>query len=124
MRRPALSLVAMPGRRRKTLELAKEMEDRGFGGIFGPSFGDVISLCLSIGHVTEAGPEDPTEAAVLHLLGELERLDPTTRHGDERHGRHSIHPRTLFRRCSAVLGTGTDQTWSVPVPRTIRTGAS
>jgi alkanesulfonate monooxygenase SsuD/methylene tetrahydromethanopterin reductase-like flavin-dependent oxidoreductase (luciferase family) len=56
MRMPALSLVAMPGRRLKTLELAKEMEDRGFGGIFGPSFGDVISLCLSIGHVTERIP--------------------------------------------------------------------
>jgi alkanesulfonate monooxygenase SsuD/methylene tetrahydromethanopterin reductase-like flavin-dependent oxidoreductase (luciferase family) len=46
----------MPGRRVKTLELAKEMEDRGFQGIFGPSFGDVISLCLSIGHVTERIP--------------------------------------------------------------------
>lgn len=53
---PALSLVAMPGRRVKTLELAKEMEDRGFAGIFGPSFGDVISLCLSIGHVTDRIP--------------------------------------------------------------------
>src|SRR3954452_10994154 len=56
MRMPALSLVAMPGRRVKTLELAKEMEDRGFEGIFGPSFGAVISLCLSIGHVTERIP--------------------------------------------------------------------
>ena len=56
MRMPAVSLVAMPGRRVKTLELAKEMEDRGFAGIFGPSFGDVISLCLSIGHVTERIP--------------------------------------------------------------------
>src|SRR3954464_2340921 len=56
MRMPAVSLVAMPGRRLKTLELAKEMEDRGFEGIFGPSFGDVISLCLSIGHVTERIP--------------------------------------------------------------------
>jgi len=53
---PALSLVAMPGRRQKTIELAKEMEDRGFQGIFGPSFGDVLSLCLSIGHVTERIP--------------------------------------------------------------------
>ena len=55
-RLPALSLVAMPGRRVRTLELAKEMEDRGFQGIFGPSFGDVLSLCLSIGHVTERIP--------------------------------------------------------------------
>jgi alkanesulfonate monooxygenase SsuD/methylene tetrahydromethanopterin reductase-like flavin-dependent oxidoreductase (luciferase family) len=53
---PAVSLVAMPGRRVKTLELAKEMEDRGCAGIFGPSFGDVISLCLSIGHVTQRIP--------------------------------------------------------------------
>ncbi|HEX4905921.1 MAG TPA: LLM class flavin-dependent oxidoreductase, partial [Acidimicrobiales bacterium] len=53
---PAVSLVAMPGRRLRTLELAKEMEDRGFQGIYGPSFGDVISLCLSIGHVTERIP--------------------------------------------------------------------
>ena len=55
-RMPALSLVAMPGRRVKTLELAREMEERGFAGIFGPGFGDVISLCLSIGHVTEHIP--------------------------------------------------------------------
>src|SRR3546814_19020412 len=53
---PALSLVAMPGRRLKTLELATEMEARGFQGIFGPSFGDVLSLCLSVGHVTERLP--------------------------------------------------------------------
>ncbi|MFP5578267.1 MAG: LLM class flavin-dependent oxidoreductase [Acidimicrobiia bacterium] len=53
---PALSLVAMPGRRLKTLELATEMEARGFQGIFGPSFGDVLSLCLSVGHVTERIP--------------------------------------------------------------------
>lgn len=53
---PALSLVAMPGRRLKTLELATEMETRGFRGIFGPSFGDVLSLCLSVGHVTERIP--------------------------------------------------------------------
>jgi alkanesulfonate monooxygenase SsuD/methylene tetrahydromethanopterin reductase-like flavin-dependent oxidoreductase (luciferase family) len=56
MRMPAVSLVAMPGRRLRTLELAREMEDRGFQGIFGPSFGDVISLCLSIGHVTSRIP--------------------------------------------------------------------
>jgi alkanesulfonate monooxygenase SsuD/methylene tetrahydromethanopterin reductase-like flavin-dependent oxidoreductase (luciferase family) len=55
-RMPALSLAAVPGRRVKTLELAKEIEDRGFQGIFGPSFGDVISLCLSVAHVTERIP--------------------------------------------------------------------
>ena len=52
-RMPAVSLAAVPGRRLRTLELAKEIEDRGFLGIYGPSFGDVISLCLSLAHVTE-----------------------------------------------------------------------
>lgn len=50
---PALSLVAMPGRRARTLELAKEIERRGFPGIYCPSMGDAMSLCLSIAHVTE-----------------------------------------------------------------------
>lgn len=53
---PAVSLVAMPGRRLHTLELAKEIEDRGFAGIFGPSFGDVLALCGSLSHVTERLP--------------------------------------------------------------------
>jgi alkanesulfonate monooxygenase SsuD/methylene tetrahydromethanopterin reductase-like flavin-dependent oxidoreductase (luciferase family) len=52
-RMPALSLAAVPGRRLRTIELAKEIEDRGFAGIYGPSFGDVMSLCLSIAHATE-----------------------------------------------------------------------
>lgn len=52
-RMPALSLVAVPGRRHRTIELAKEIEDRGFAGVYGPSFGDVMSLCLSVAHATE-----------------------------------------------------------------------
>lgn len=55
-RMPAVSLAAVPGRRLRTLELAKEIEDRGFAGIFGPSFGDVLSLCVSLAHVTERIP--------------------------------------------------------------------
>jgi probable F420-dependent oxidoreductase len=53
---PALSLAAVPGRRQRTIELAKEAEDRGFTGIFGPSMGDVLALCLSVAHVTERVP--------------------------------------------------------------------
>lgn len=49
---PALSLAAVPGRRAQTLELAKEIEQRGFSGIYCPSFGDALGLCLSIAHVT------------------------------------------------------------------------
>ena len=51
-RMPALSLAAVPGRRARTLELATEIERRGFSGIYCPSFGDAMGLCLSIAHVT------------------------------------------------------------------------
>lgn len=52
-RMPALSLAAVPGRRARTLELARQIEQRGFSGIYCPSFGDAMGLCLSIAHVTD-----------------------------------------------------------------------
>lgn len=50
---PALSLAALPGRRHQIIEIAKETEQRGFPGIFGPSLGDSLSLCTAIAMVTE-----------------------------------------------------------------------
>jgi alkanesulfonate monooxygenase SsuD/methylene tetrahydromethanopterin reductase-like flavin-dependent oxidoreductase (luciferase family) len=50
---PALALAAVPGRRAQTLELAQEIERRGFSGIYCASFGDGISLCLSLAHATK-----------------------------------------------------------------------
>ncbi|MGB1885030.1 MAG: LLM class flavin-dependent oxidoreductase [Gammaproteobacteria bacterium] len=50
---PALGLVAVPGRRQKTLELAQEIERRGFSGIYCPSIGDGLALCQGIAQVTE-----------------------------------------------------------------------
>ena len=50
--RPALSLVAVPGRRKATLELAQEIERRGFAGIYCPSFGDGLGLCLALAFST------------------------------------------------------------------------
>ena len=47
-RMPAVSLAAVPGRREKTLQIAEEIERRGFPGIYGPSLGDSLSLCLAI----------------------------------------------------------------------------
>ncbi|HWE52267.1 MAG TPA: LLM class flavin-dependent oxidoreductase [Bryobacteraceae bacterium] len=45
---PALCLIAVPGRRRRTIELAREVERRGFAGIFSPSpFGN-MSLCEAL----------------------------------------------------------------------------
>ena len=52
-RMPAISLAAVPGRRQRTVDLAPEIERRGFTGIFCPSLGDAMSLCLSIAHATE-----------------------------------------------------------------------
>lgn len=51
-RMPALSLAAVPGRRAGTVQLAAEIEQRGFSGIYCPSFGDALGLCLSIAHAT------------------------------------------------------------------------
>lgn len=45
---PALCLIAMPGRRRRTIELCQEAERRGFAGIYTPSpFGN-MSMCEAL----------------------------------------------------------------------------
>jgi len=49
---PAVSLAAVPGRRAKTIEVAQEIERRGFPGIYGPSLGDSLSLCTAIAMAT------------------------------------------------------------------------
>ena len=45
---PAISLVAVPGRRRHTIELAQEAERRGFPAIFAPSLFGNMSLCEAL----------------------------------------------------------------------------
>jgi len=50
---PAVSLVAVPGRRQATLELAREIERCGFAGIYAPSVFANMSLCEALAHVTE-----------------------------------------------------------------------
>ncbi|WP_420437678.1 LLM class flavin-dependent oxidoreductase [Candidatus Poriferisodalis sp.] len=52
MNMPAISLAAVRGRRERTLEIAAEIEQRGFSGIYCPSMGDPVALCQSIAHVT------------------------------------------------------------------------
>jgi alkanesulfonate monooxygenase SsuD/methylene tetrahydromethanopterin reductase-like flavin-dependent oxidoreductase (luciferase family) len=51
-RKPALSLAAMAGRRQATLEIAREIERRGFAGIYCPSFGDGVGLCAALALTT------------------------------------------------------------------------
>jgi alkanesulfonate monooxygenase SsuD/methylene tetrahydromethanopterin reductase-like flavin-dependent oxidoreductase (luciferase family) len=51
--KPALSLAAVPGRRRVTLQLAQEIERRGYPGIYMPSFGDAMGLGVALALTTK-----------------------------------------------------------------------
>jgi len=51
---PALCLIAMPGRRRRTLELSQETERRGFAGIYVPSPTGNMSMCEALSWQTTA----------------------------------------------------------------------
>ncbi len=53
---PAISLVAVPGRRRLTIELAQEIERRGFAGIYSPSMFGNMSLCEALAWNTKTIP--------------------------------------------------------------------
>ena len=54
MQKPAVSLVAVPGRRQATIEFAQELERRGFSGVYCPSLaGDGLSLCLAVALATK-----------------------------------------------------------------------
>ncbi|HYM14819.1 MAG TPA: LLM class flavin-dependent oxidoreductase [Dehalococcoidia bacterium] len=53
---PAISLAAVAGRRKATIELARELERRGYAGIYLPSFGDAMGLAVAIALSTERIP--------------------------------------------------------------------
>lgn len=50
---PALSLVAVPGRRRATLDIARAAERRGFAGIYVPSIFGNMAQCTALALATE-----------------------------------------------------------------------
>jgi alkanesulfonate monooxygenase SsuD/methylene tetrahydromethanopterin reductase-like flavin-dependent oxidoreductase (luciferase family) len=50
---PAISLVAVPGRRRRTLDIARDIERRGFAGIYMPSRYGNIAQCIGLALSTE-----------------------------------------------------------------------
>ena len=56
MLKPAVSLVAVPGRRQRTLEVAQEIERRGFAGIWTPSMFSNLAFCHALAHVTNTIP--------------------------------------------------------------------
>ncbi len=54
--KPAISFAAIAGRRRSTLDLAQEIEKRGFAGLYCPSFGDGLGVCEALALVTRSIP--------------------------------------------------------------------
>ena len=52
--KPAHSFAAIAGRRRATLDLAQEIERRGFAGLYCPSFGDALGLCEALALMTQS----------------------------------------------------------------------
>ena len=62
--KPAVSLVAVAGRRRATLDLAQRLEAEGFTGIYCPSPGDGMALCEALALVTR---EIPFGTSIAHL---------------------------------------------------------
>jgi alkanesulfonate monooxygenase SsuD/methylene tetrahydromethanopterin reductase-like flavin-dependent oxidoreductase (luciferase family) len=82
MTKPAVSLAAVPGRRRATIEMAQRLEREGFSGIYCPSYGDGVGLCealalstreipfgSSIANIYARHPSDYAQtAALIHEL--------------------------------------------------------
>jgi alkanesulfonate monooxygenase SsuD/methylene tetrahydromethanopterin reductase-like flavin-dependent oxidoreductase (luciferase family) len=62
--KPAVSLVAVAGRRRATLEMAERLEREGFTGIYCPSPGDGLALCEALALVTR---EIPFGTSIAHI---------------------------------------------------------
>jgi alkanesulfonate monooxygenase SsuD/methylene tetrahydromethanopterin reductase-like flavin-dependent oxidoreductase (luciferase family) len=55
-RKPEICVAALRGRRRATLDIAREIERRGFAGIYCPSFGDGVGLCEALALSTDTIP--------------------------------------------------------------------
>ncbi len=53
MHMPAISLAALPGRRKAIIKIAQEAEARGFAGIYLPSLGDNMSLATALASATQ-----------------------------------------------------------------------
>jgi alkanesulfonate monooxygenase SsuD/methylene tetrahydromethanopterin reductase-like flavin-dependent oxidoreductase (luciferase family) len=56
MSMPAISLVAVPGRRRVTIDIARDIERRGFSGVYTPSMYGNMSQCEAMAWNTERIP--------------------------------------------------------------------
>ena len=81
--KPAVSLAAVAGRRKATLELAQRIEQEGFSGIYCPSFGDGMGLCEALALVTH---EIPFGTSIANIY---------TRHPAGLRADRRTHPRTV-----------------------------
>ena len=64
---PALCLIAMPGRRRRTIELCQEAERRGFAGIYVPSPIGNMSLCEALAWQHRVGSRSGSSIQPIYL---------------------------------------------------------
>ena len=62
--KPAVSLVAVAGRRKATLDFAQRLEQEGFTGIYCPSPGDGLALCEALALITR---EIPFGTSIAHI---------------------------------------------------------
>ncbi len=135
--KPAVSLAAVAGRRKATLELAQRLEQEGFSGIYCPSFGDGMGLCEALALVTREIPfgtsianiytRHPTDyaqsAALIHELSQGRfRFGIGISHGPtyERLGLSVGTPLSDIRRFVHDLRAGASQAGELP-PLTLAT---
>ncbi len=139
--KPAVSLVAVAGRRQATVDLAQRIEREGFTGIFCPSPGDGLALCqqlalvtreialgTSIAHIYTRHPLEYAQgAAIVHELSHGRfRFGIGVSHGPahQRLGLHVGKPLEDVRRFVADLRSYDKQVGGLPplVLATLRTG--
>lgn len=128
---PAVSLAAVPGRRSRTLEIAREIERRGFAGIYCASMGDGMALCealafstttipfgTSIANIYARNPIDYAQtAAFIHeVSGGRFRFGIGVSHGpmNERLQAKTGKPLTDIRRFVEAWQTGGAQAGKLP----------
>jgi alkanesulfonate monooxygenase SsuD/methylene tetrahydromethanopterin reductase-like flavin-dependent oxidoreductase (luciferase family) len=135
--KPAVSLAAVPGRRKATVEMAKRLEEEGFTGLYCPSLGDGLGLCEAIALATRSIPfgtsianiytrhpfDFAATAALVHeLSGGRFRFGIGISHGPahERLGVNPGQPLADIRRFVQELKTGAKQVGELP-PITLAT---
>ncbi|HXJ80438.1 MAG TPA: LLM class flavin-dependent oxidoreductase [Candidatus Methylomirabilis sp.] len=139
--KPAVSLAAVPGRRRATIEIAERLEREGFSGIYCPSLGDGMGLCealafatrdipfgTSIANIYTRHPSDYAHAAAFihEVSGGRFRFGVGVSHGPtyDRLGIKPGKPLAEMRRFVTDLRTSAKQTGELPplVLATLRKG--